>query len=128
MEAGIKRITSQVGTSGLFNQDDTFARAKVVIVHIPVGNEDHIKISDAFAQHGSEVEEDDQYNAFYISNPIKPKVLPDPAAERLRALEKKVKTIESNNIFGSAAMNMQLVSNLVIPAKFKTLDFEKYKG
>lgn len=36
--------------------------------------------------------------------------------------------IEGNNIFGSAAMNMRLVSNLVIRAKFKTPDFEKYKG
>lgn len=71
---------------------------------------------------------DDPYDAFYIPDPPKPKVVPDPAAERLRSLEKKIKAIEGNNIFGSVAMNMRLVSNLVIPAKFETPDFEKYKG
>ncbi|XP_050877389.1 uncharacterized protein LOC127081150 [Lathyrus oleraceus] len=58
----------------------------------------------------------------------KPKILPDPAVDRLRALEKKIKAIEGNKIFGASAINMCLVSNLVIPAKFKTPDFEKYKG
>lgn len=42
-------------------------------------------------------------------------------------MEKKVKAIEGNDIFGSAAMNMHLVSNLVFPSKFKAPDFEKYK-
>ncbi|XP_050909267.1 uncharacterized protein LOC127123044 [Lathyrus oleraceus] len=76
----------------------------------------------------SKVAEDDQYDAFYILDQPNPKVLSDPATERLHALEKKVKAIEGNNIFGSAAMNMRLVPNLVIPAKFKTPDFKKYKG
>lgn len=71
---------------------------------------------------------DDPYDAFYIPDPPNPKVLPNPAAERLRALEKKIKPIEGNNIFSSTAMNMRLVSNLVIPSKFKTPDFEKDKG
>ncbi|XP_050919451.1 uncharacterized protein LOC127136996 [Lathyrus oleraceus] len=71
---------------------------------------------------------DDPYDAFYVLDQPKPKMLPDLAADRLRALEKKIKAIEGNNIFGIIAMNMHLVSNLVIPAKFKTLDFEKYKG
>lgn len=128
MEVGAKKIASQVGTSGLFNQDDNFTRAKGVPIHILVGNEYHIELSDASAQHGYEVAEDDQYDAFYILDPPKPKVLPDPAAKRLCTLENKVKAIEDTNIFGSASMNMRLVSNLVIPSKFKTPDFEKYKG
>lgn len=106
MEAGAKRIASHADTSGLVNQDDTFVDAKEVHVHIPVGNKGHIKLSDASAQHGSEVAEDDQYDDFYIPDPPKPKVLPDPDIERLCALEKKVKVIEGKNIFGSAAMNM----------------------
>lgn len=52
----------------------------------------------------------------------------DPTAERLCAWEKKVKAIEGNNIFCSTTMNMRLVTNLVIPTKFKTPDFKKYKG
>lgn len=64
MEACTKRIASQTCTSGLVNQDDTFAHAKEVPVHIPVGNEGHIELSDASAQHGSEVAEHDQYDAF----------------------------------------------------------------
>lgn len=31
-------------------------------------------------------------------------------------------------MFGAAAMDMCLVSDLVMPAKFKTHEFEKYKG
>lgn len=106
MEASAKIIASQTGTSGLVNQDDTFSHAKEVPVHIQLGNEGHIELSDASAQHGYEVAEDDQYDAFYILDPPKPKVLPDPTMKRLCALEKKVKAIEGNNIFGSAAMNM----------------------
>lgn len=75
-----------MGTSGLANQDDNFSRAKGVHVHIPTGKEDHIELSDASAQHGSEVAEDDQYDAFYIPDPPKPKVLPGLALERLCAL------------------------------------------
>lgn len=93
-----------------------------------MGNEDHIEMSDPSTQHGSEVMEDDQYDTFYIPDLPKPKVFPDPAAERLLTLGKKVKAIKGNNIFSSAAMNMRLVSSLVISTKFKTLDFDKYKG
>lgn len=55
MKACAKRIASQAATSGLVNQNDTFAHAKEVSVHIPVGNEGHIEISDASAQHGSKM-------------------------------------------------------------------------
>lgn len=62
MEAMAKRISSQVATSGLVNQDDNFTRAKGVPVHVPVGNrgnEDHIEPFDSSAKHGSEIKEDD---------------------------------------------------------------------
>ncbi|XP_058753896.1 uncharacterized protein LOC131627087 [Vicia villosa] len=36
--------------------------------------------------------------------------------------------MEGNNYFGVAAKNMCLVSDVVMPAKFKTPEFEKYKG
>ncbi|XP_050916448.1 uncharacterized protein LOC127131577 [Lathyrus oleraceus] len=71
---------------------------------------------------------DDQYDAFYVPGQPRPKILPDPTTDRLRTLEKKIKAIEGNNSFGASTMNMRLVSNLVISAKFKTPDFEKYKG
>lgn len=76
------------------------------------------------------IDDEDQYDAFYMLAPIRLGVetLPNPANKRLVALEKKVKSIESNGIFGIIAMNMCLVLNLVIPDKFKTPDFEKYKG
>lgn len=129
-EVGMSKNDSHISTSGLVNHDESFTHAKKSFIHISVGNkgdEDHVEPSDASTQHGSEVGGDDPYDAFYILDPPKPKVLPDPVAERLCALEKKIKAIEGNNIFGSASMNMRLVSNLVIPTKFKTLDFDKYK-
>lgn len=130
-EIGTRKNDSHIGTSGVVHQDESFTHVKKSLVHIPVGNKgegDRAEPSDASAQYGSEIGGDDPYDDFYVLDPPKPKVLPDPAAERLCALEKKIKAIEGNNIFGSAAMNMRLVSNFVIPAKFKTPDFEKYKG
>ncbi|XP_050909656.1 uncharacterized protein LOC127123486 [Lathyrus oleraceus] len=48
--------------------------------------------------------------------------------ENMQLLEKKFRDLEGDHVFGSAAKEMCLVSGLVIPAKFKTLDFDKYKG
>lgn len=88
------------------------------------------KLSATSAQHGSMIGDDDQYDAFYMPTPAGPTIetFLDTAAERLYSLEKMIKAIEGNNIFGSETVNMRLVSNLLISAKFKTLDFEKYKG
>lgn len=48
--------------------------------------------------------------------------------EQLQTLEKRLRAIEGNDIFGASAMDMCLVPDLVLPSKFKTPDFEKYKG
>ena len=48
--------------------------------------------------------------------------------ESFQTLEKRLKVVEGDDILGDAAMDMCLVSYLVIPTKFKTHDFEKYKG
>ncbi|XP_050890447.1 uncharacterized protein LOC127095858 [Lathyrus oleraceus] len=97
--------------SSLVHQDDNFIHAKKGLVHIPVGgkgDEDRAEPSEAPAHYGSEMG-DDPYEAFYVPDQPKPKTLPDPSADRLRALEKKIKAIEGNNIFGASAMNMRLV-------------------
>lgn len=52
----------------------------------------------------------------------------DNVKEQYQTLEKRLRSIEGNDIFGAAAMDMCLVPDLVLPAKFKTPDFEKYKG
>lgn len=48
--------------------------------------------------------------------------------KKYETLEKRVKAMEGNNIFSATIMDTCLVSDLVIQTKFKTLDFEKYKG
>ncbi|XP_050908943.1 uncharacterized protein LOC127122688 [Lathyrus oleraceus] len=48
--------------------------------------------------------------------------------ENMQLLEKMFRDLEEDHVFGSAAKEMCLVYGLVIPAKFKTPDFEKYKG
>ncbi|XP_050889483.1 uncharacterized protein LOC127094733 [Lathyrus oleraceus] len=96
--------------SSLVHQDESFVHAKKSLVHIPVGSKgegDRVEPSEAPAHYGSEMG-DDPYEAFYVPDHPKPKILPDPAADRLRALEKKIKAIEGNNIFGASAMNMRL--------------------
>lgn len=49
-------------------------------------------------------------------------------AERLCVLDERLKAIEEHDAFDMDALNMCLVHSLVIPPKFKTRDFEKYKG
>ena len=61
-EARTRKNDSHISTSGLVNQNESFTHAKKSFIYIPVGNKDdgdHVKPSDASAQHGSEVAEDD---------------------------------------------------------------------
>lgn len=48
--------------------------------------------------------------------------------ERLRALKEKFKAMEVHNTLGLDVTDMCLLPDMVIPQKFKVLDFEKYKG
>ncbi|KAK2369080.1 hypothetical protein QL285_082233 [Trifolium repens] len=47
---------------------------------------------------------------------------------KILALEERVKAMEGHGEFGLDALDMCLVSNVVLPPKFKVPDFEKYKG
>ncbi|XP_050916201.1 uncharacterized protein LOC127131321 [Lathyrus oleraceus] len=47
--------------------------------------------------------------------------------ENMQVLEKKFRALEGDHVIGSAAKEICLVSGLVIPTKFKTLDFDKSK-
>lgn len=79
----------------MVQQDESFIHAKKSLVHIPVGNKgdgDRTEPSDASAQYGSEMG-DDSYDAFYTPDQLKPKILPDSAADRFRDLEKKINAI-----------------------------------
>lgn len=49
-------------------------------------------------------------------------------AERFQVLEEKLKAIEGHDAFGLNASDMCLVPDLIITSKFKTPNFEKYKG
>ncbi|XP_058784564.1 uncharacterized protein LOC131659375 [Vicia villosa] len=48
--------------------------------------------------------------------------------EKYNVLEKRLKVVEGNDIFGFDTMNLCLVSDLTVPTKFKVPEFEKYKG
>lgn len=48
--------------------------------------------------------------------------------EKYQTLERRLRAMEGNDVFGAAAMDMRLVPDLVLPKKFKTSEFEKYKG
>lgn len=45
--------------------------------------------------------------------------------EKCQILEKRVRTMEGNDICGATTMDMCLVLDLTVPAKFKTPDFKK---
>ena len=46
----------------------------------------------------------------------------------VRAIEEKLKAMETINALGLDAVEMCLAPGMVIPAKFKVPNFEKYKG
>lgn len=48
--------------------------------------------------------------------------------DNYKILEEIFKVVEGFNVFGVGAMGMCLVRDAVIPPKFKTPEFEKYKG
>jgi hypothetical protein len=52
----------------------------------------------------------------------------DESKEKLHVLERRLRAVEGNNISGLDAFDMCLVPDVVIPAKFKAPEFEKYKG
>lgn len=52
----------------------------------------------------------------------------DTFEEKFDAVKKKLKTICGKDAFGQNVNDLCLVPNVVIHPKFKTPDFEKYKG
>ncbi|XP_050878259.1 uncharacterized protein LOC127082076, partial [Lathyrus oleraceus] len=48
--------------------------------------------------------------------------------ENYQMLEKRLRAMEGDQVFGATAKEMCLVSGLMIPTKFKTPDFDKYEG
>lgn len=47
---------------------------------------------------------------------------------KYQVLEKRLKSIEGQNLFSLDAVDMCLVPGVTLPAKFKAPDFDKYKG
>ncbi|XP_050876225.1 uncharacterized protein LOC127079918 [Lathyrus oleraceus] len=48
--------------------------------------------------------------------------------ENVKTIEKRLRAMEGDQIFGATVREMCLVSGLVIPAKFKTPNFDQYEG
>lgn len=48
--------------------------------------------------------------------------------EQCQNLEMRLRAIEGNDVFGASAIDMCLVPDLVLPVKFKTLNFKKIQG
>ena len=48
--------------------------------------------------------------------------------EKFDAVQKELKTIRGKDVFGQSLNDLCLVPNVVMPYKFKTPNFEKYKG
>lgn len=78
------------------------------------------------------IEIDDQQDAFFS-----PKVAymyesfgppSNEVEKKIKAIEEKLRAMESTNALGLDAAEMCLVPGVVIPAKFKVSDFEKCKG
>ncbi|XP_050896124.1 uncharacterized protein LOC127102839 [Lathyrus oleraceus] len=105
-------------------------RGGPIPIPVPMVNMNPREHSATSARHGSVIGDEDPYDAFFMPQPAKPAVggLPDPAVERLHALEEKFKSLEVHTTPGLDAVDMCLVPGLVIPQKFKVPDFDKYKG
>ncbi|GAU50550.1 hypothetical protein TSUD_281240 [Trifolium subterraneum] len=52
----------------------------------------------------------------------------DEILEKFDDMQREIKALRGKDLFGKNAHDLCLVPNVQIPAKFKVLDFEKYKG
>lgn len=78
------------------------------------------------------IEIDDQQDSFFgpraasVYDAFGPPA--DEVEKKVRAIRENLKALESSNDLGLDSAKMCLVPDIVIPAKFKVHDFEKYKG
>ena len=80
------------------------------IPQVPFGN--HFTYQADGSQNGDQVQNDEV----------------EEVKEKYNAIEKRLKVVEENDTFGFDTSNLCLVSDLVIPTKFKVPEFKKYKG
>lgn len=80
---------------------------------------------------GSQHDKEDPRFTFYVPTQETKQVIratvphADKSNKKYCALEEKLKAIEGHNTVGLNDFDMCLVSDLVVPSKFKVLDFEK---
>ncbi|XP_050916256.1 uncharacterized protein LOC127131373 [Lathyrus oleraceus] len=78
------------------------------------------------------LETDDQLDAFFIPRDASQDdafgSATNKVERKVKAIEEKLKAMGSTDILGLDAAEMCLVPGVIIPAKFKVPDFEKYKG
>lgn len=110
--------------------------AQLQPIWIPIENpviRKHLIVRDGHSSPHDVVE----YHSFTFSAPnsqgeIPVRKIKDPLVveifEKHRVLEERLKAKEGNDVFDLDALDMCLVPYVIIPTKFKTLDFEKYKG
>ncbi|KAI5419781.1 hypothetical protein KIW84_043805 [Lathyrus oleraceus] len=135
--AETRKVAAQFGSPSLSipevtNLDGNPAqpRGGPIPIPIPMVNVNPHEHSATSARHRSMMGDKDPYDAFFMPQPTKPVIggFPDPAIDRLHALEEKFKSLEVHTTPGLEVVNMCLVPGLVIPQKFKVPNFDKYKG
>lgn len=98
-------------------------------VHIPVGAPDSVP---PVVLNPPIIKVEDQQNTFFSPKATSIYDAFGPPAneveKKVKSIEDKLKSVESIDTLGLDAVEMCLVPNIVIPAKFKIPDFEKYKG
>lgn len=93
-------------------------------VQIPISQDNYVDLSQKY-------EEDDHMGIVQESKPAS-----HPAAiiretmvdDKYKILEERLKVVKGFNVFEVDALGMCLVPDVVIPPKFKTYEFKKYKG
>ncbi|XP_050897524.1 uncharacterized protein LOC127104382 [Lathyrus oleraceus] len=99
------------------------------LVHIPVGAPGGVH---PFILNPPVTEVDDQQDAFFSPKSTSMyDAFGSPTNEvekKVKAIEEKLKAMESTDTLGIDIVEMCLVPSVVIPAKFKVPKFEKYKG
>ncbi|XP_050889649.1 uncharacterized protein LOC127094936 [Lathyrus oleraceus] len=135
--AEARKVAAQFGSPSLsipgvteLDGNPNQPRGGLIPIPISMVNVNPQKHSATSARHGSMMGDKDPYDAFFVPQPAKSAVgdLPDPAVDRLHALEEKFKSFEVHTTPGLDVVDMCLVPGLVIPQKFKAPDFDKYKG
>ncbi|RDY07396.1 hypothetical protein CR513_08490, partial [Mucuna pruriens] len=100
--------------------------------HAQVGNTigplPHLNIEDPINEEQEQPKAEAQHQATQTTQPFVVHKQTPQMKDKWQSLEEQLRVVEGGNMFGVEAVDLCLVLDVGLPADFKTLKFDKYKG